>query len=351
MIAAGATSTLSITVVPHSAGALPLTFTAAGADVDPTPDDNHADVSVMVLPAPAVITIVEAISVTDTPALRPSALLNVTEIVAVQDTPRLLPSALLGITETVTVQDTARPLPSALLGVTESIAVNDAAGARPSAMVSVTENVTVVDGGSVERPADTTPPALTLPGTVTATATSAAGAVVSYLATATDAVDGRVAPVCTPPSGTTFPIGRTTVTCVATDAHGNGSTGSFSVRVVVGLPWIAGTVAGSGRDAQGRFFVDVTFTNGGTGHARNVRLTNLNFFTLTGSGAVTYDARASGALPLTIASLDIGASSTVRLYLNVARSVRRFLAVETGTLDTVTGVRLPALAAQIIDAR
>ena len=150
---------------------------------------------------------------------------------------------------------------------------------------------------------------------------------------------------------TIFPIGSTTVTCVATDAHGNAATGSFNVRVVTGIPWVVGALAGSGRDAQGRFFVDVTLTNGGTGHARDVRLTNLNFFTVAGNGAVTYDAQASGALPLVIGSLDVRGSSTVRLYLRVPRSVRRFLAVQTGVLQTVTGMRLPVLTAQVIDAR
>jgi hypothetical protein len=36
---------------------------------------------------------------------------------------------------------------------------------------------------------------------------------------------------CTPPSGSVFPIGTTTVTCKATDATGNSGSGSFKVRV------------------------------------------------------------------------------------------------------------------------
>jgi hypothetical protein len=35
--------------------------------------------------------------------------------------------------------------------------------------------------------------------------------------------------VCTPPSGSTFPVGTTTVTCTATDASGNMSTCTFRV--------------------------------------------------------------------------------------------------------------------------
>jgi HYR domain-containing protein len=36
---------------------------------------------------------------------------------------------------------------------------------------------------------------------------------------------------CAPASGTTFPIGTTTVTCTATDTHGNTSSASFTVHV------------------------------------------------------------------------------------------------------------------------
>ena len=78
---------------------------------------------------------------------------------------------------------------------------------------------------------DTTPPVLTLPGNLTATATSAAGAVVTFSATATDLVDGTDPVTCTPPSGSTFPIATTTVSCSATDKAGNMSTGTFTVTV------------------------------------------------------------------------------------------------------------------------
>jgi HYR domain len=77
---------------------------------------------------------------------------------------------------------------------------------------------------------DTTPPSLVLPGDITVQA-GPNGEAVSYTATATDLVDGSVTPSCTPPSGSTFPVGTTTVTCTATDAHGNTATGSFTITV------------------------------------------------------------------------------------------------------------------------
>jgi hypothetical protein len=83
---------------------------------------------------------------------------------------------------------------------------------------------------------DTTSPVLLLPGAVTAEATDADGALVEYVATAEDAVDGPKAPSCTPTSGSRFPLGETTVTCAVTDAAGHTTTGTFLVRVADTTP-------------------------------------------------------------------------------------------------------------------
>jgi hypothetical protein len=74
-------------------------------------------------------------------------------------------------------------------------------------------------------------PVLTLPADPVAEATSAAGAVVTFIASAVDATDGTVPVACTPASGATFPLGTTTVTCSATDRAGNTGRGSFTVAV------------------------------------------------------------------------------------------------------------------------
>ncbi|MDI7277289.1 MAG: HYR domain-containing protein, partial [Anaerolineae bacterium] len=58
--------------------------------------------------------------------------------------------------------------------------------------------------------ADTTPPVVTCPEDITAEATGPEGAVVTFEATATDDV-GVASIVATPPSGSTFPLGTTTV--------------------------------------------------------------------------------------------------------------------------------------------
>ena len=80
------------------------------------------------------------------------------------------------------------------------------------------------------------PPTVGAHTDVTATATSAAGAVVSYTPPAgTDEQGGTATMACLPASGSTFAVGSTTVTCTATDAVGHSGTGTFDV-IVAGLP-------------------------------------------------------------------------------------------------------------------
>jgi HYR domain-containing protein/putative pyrroloquinoline-quinone-binding quinoprotein len=102
-------------------------------------------------------------------------------------------------------------------------------------------------GGTVSAYAlnatDTQPPTLHLPGNITVVAGDSSGAVVTYNVTADDAIDPSPSVNCTPPSGSTFPIGTTQVNCVASDASGNTASGSFNVSVLA--PWdITLTLAG-----------------------------------------------------------------------------------------------------------
>src|SRR5439155_1042787 len=78
---------------------------------------------------------------------------------------------------------------------------------------------------------DTAGPVVTVPANATVEATSATGAAFSFTATATDLVDGLRVVTCTPASGSTFPLGPTTVTCTATDTKGNHGAASFTVTV------------------------------------------------------------------------------------------------------------------------
>src|SRR5262249_5778917 len=60
---------------------------------------------------------------------------------------------------------------------------------------------------------DSTPPVITVPSNITVEATSAAGAAVSYTASAIDQDDPVASFGCSPASGSTFGFGTTTVTC------------------------------------------------------------------------------------------------------------------------------------------
>src|SRR6185503_8428923 len=61
-------------------------------------------------------------------------------------------------------------------------------------------------------------------------ATSAAGAVVTYTSSASDAC-ALASLNCTPPSGSTFPSGITTVICTAIDNAGNSNSCTFTITV------------------------------------------------------------------------------------------------------------------------
>lgn len=78
---------------------------------------------------------------------------------------------------------------------------------------------------------DTTPPIFTPPANQTLEATGPTGAVAVFSATATDLVDGVRPVICSPASGSTFPLGATTVACNSTDLHGNSSNGTFTLTV------------------------------------------------------------------------------------------------------------------------
>jgi hypothetical protein len=102
--------------------------------------------------------------------------------------------------------------------VPDDVAVSSGSGKLP------------IVGGRAPEEDDTTPPTLTVPSAVVRDATSRSGAAVHYTVDATDETSEPTV-TCTPAAGSTFAIGTTTVTCVATDAAGNATTKSFVVTV------------------------------------------------------------------------------------------------------------------------
>ncbi|MBT5419455.1 MAG: HYR domain-containing protein, partial [Candidatus Cloacimonetes bacterium] len=87
-------------------------------------------------------------------------------------------------------------------------------------------------GISTVKIVDNEAPVLSCPANINVPATSVSGAAVNYtLPTATDNCAATVTLVLGPASGSTFPIGTTTVTYLATDASGNSDQCSFDVTV------------------------------------------------------------------------------------------------------------------------
>ena len=107
---------------------------------------------------------------------------------------------------------------------------------------------------------DSTPPVLTLPANLVVEATSPAGATATYSASANDDTDGSVAVNLSPASGSTFPLGTTTVTASAKDAAGNTATGSFTVTVRDTTPPVLSLPASGSAEATGPGGAVVTFS-------------------------------------------------------------------------------------------
>jgi alpha-tubulin suppressor-like RCC1 family protein len=144
-----------------------------------------------------------------------------------------------------------------------SLACDPAAGA-PLPLGAIPATCTAMDDAGNKFVAtfsltlvDTTPPVLTLPASVSENGTDPAGAPANWTATASDAVSGAEAVTCTPPSGSTFGYGATTVACSATDDSGNTATGTILVTVNdLTPPVIAATVNGTAGD-NGWYVSDV----------------------------------------------------------------------------------------------
>jgi hypothetical protein len=81
-----------------------------------------------------------------------------------------------------------------------------------------------------------------MPADMTVAATSSAGATVDFTVTADNPLDPLVVS-CDPASGSSFPVGTTTVHCTATDTDGNAVSDSFTVTVT---PFVAPTISWSG---------------------------------------------------------------------------------------------------------
>jgi formylglycine-generating enzyme len=132
---------------------------------------------------------------------------------------------------------------------------------------------------SVAGAVDAKPPLVSVPGPVSVSAPSASGAIVTL--SGASATDNLGTPTLTysPASGSTFPVGTTTVTVTATDSVGNVATGTFSVTVSPPPSGVTGVTFSQRTD--GSKLVDIRYTlNGGTrGVALGVSLDGGTTFT------------------------------------------------------------------------
>jgi HYR domain len=125
-----------------------------------------------------------------------------------------------------------------------------AAGTVCQAAANVCQTAAVCSGAGTSCPALGTiagckPPVVTVPANITAEATSATGAKVTFTVTAKDWHGASLTPTCSPSSGSTFALGTKTVTCTAKDASGQVGSASFTVTV---------------KDTKGPVFCDVPGT-------------------------------------------------------------------------------------------
>lgn len=169
---------------------------------------------------------------------------------------------------------------------------------------------------------DTTPPVLTLPGDLFAAATSAAGAVVTFAATATDLVDPSVPITCTPPSGSTFPIGITVVQCTASDDSGNTTNGTFSVEVRDVTPPVITSVTATPNVLwpPNHKMVAVVVTVQATDEVDPSPLSRIYFISANepvdapGSGSTAPDWQITGLLNVSLRAERTGSGSAGRIY-------------------------------------
>ena len=110
--------------------------------------------------------------------------------------------------------------------------------AFPKGTTTVTTTATDVSGNTASctftvTVNDAQAPAITCPSNISvAQDKGQCTAVVTYqLPNVSDNCPGVGTPVCNPPSGSTFPLGKSTVTCTVSDAAANSSSCSFSVTV------------------------------------------------------------------------------------------------------------------------
>lgn len=126
------------------------------------------------------------------------------------------------------LQTPAGPYPKGVTNVTLMVTDNQGASSSCSATVTVVDNQA---------------PVLMCPASQVVNATSPSGVQTNFTPTVSDNCSGAIAVNCAPSSGSTFPIGLSSVSCTAQDTASNISSCNFSVTVEGAGDQIAALIA------------------------------------------------------------------------------------------------------------
>lgn len=155
-----------------------------------------------------------------------------------------------------------------------------------SRLTTTISKTLVVSAAATNSDPDTTAPTLSLPTNITTEALNSLGRQVNYSASAIDDTDTNPSLSCTPASGSTFPIGSTTVNCNASDISGNTANGSFLVSVIdISEPEEPLTPVVESHTVQVQWAIPVTRTDGSP-----LSPTDLHSYTLAYSSNPALDA-------------------------------------------------------------
>jgi uncharacterized repeat protein (TIGR01451 family) len=174
---------------------------------------------------------------------------------------------------------------------------------------------------------DHQPPTITCPGNMTVKATLANGAAVSYPAPTASDNCGAATVVSTPPSGSIFPVGTTTVTCTVADSRGNTATCNFTVTVVA-IADVSLTMSASPSPVVtgNNLTYTLVVRNAGPQPAQGVVLTDplpggVGFASaassLAGSTLTTPKAGTAGTVTWNVGTLNSGQSATLTVVVKV----------------------------------
>jgi hypothetical protein len=156
------------------------------------------------------------------------------------------PSGPVGTPVTINGTDLAGATTVTFNGTAATIGTNTATAITTTVPAGATTGPVAVttpggtDASSTSFTVDATPPSLAGPGNLTVEADGPGGTMVNFTVSASDGtppvalLPGAV--TCNPTSPARFPLGRSTVSCTATDAVGNVGTLSFEVVVVDRTP-------------------------------------------------------------------------------------------------------------------